>query len=164
MADDEELMSQVKVFHNHKRHRIKMVIVIGGNGTIIQASSFFPEKIPPMIGFKIEAGKIPILRNDFKDILREAFQPEPKTVSQIRLSCKFLTKSGEVDKTFVAVNEVSIHRGNYPKAISFDVQIGDQSLSMAGDGVLISTPFGSSGYSHSIGGTIMEPGLPCIQV
>lgn len=144
-SGDQELLSQVNVFHSVSRHRIKLMLLVGGNGTILQGSNFFPKEIPPMIGFKIEAGKIPVLRNGFQDILNDAFKSEPKTVSQIRLSCKLQTKSGKADKKLVAVNEVSLYRGSYTKSISFDIQIGDRSLSLSGDGVLVSTPFGSSG-------------------
>jgi len=105
------------VFHNHKRHSIKLVLVVGGNSTTQLASSLFPDMVPPMVGFQVGLKDV---RDDFKSVLKTVFQSsEVETVQQTRLQCKFqMSKSPLAAKKHMALSEVTLHRGNYPKVIS----------------------------------------------
>lgn len=79
---------------------------------------------------------------------------------------KYPTIEVEIDKSFSfhCLNEVSI-RSSIIKTISLDVFIDDLHFeTFRGDGIVISTPTGSTGYNKSVNGAIVDPLLPCYQV
>jgi NAD kinase len=109
-SEDDKMMSYVKVFHGHKRHTVKLVLVVGDNSTTRLASSLFPDMVPPMVGFQVGLNEV---KADFKTILETVIQSsEVKIVKQTRLQCEFPSSA-----RYQAVSEVTLYRGNYPKVI-----------------------------------------------
>ncbi len=105
-SEDDKMMSYVQVFHGHKRHTVKLVLVVGDNSTTRLASSLFPD----MVGFQVGLNEV---KADFKTVLENVFQSsEVKTVKQTRLQCEFPSSA-----RYQAVSEVTLYRGNYPKVI-----------------------------------------------
>ena len=69
------------------------------------------------------------------------------------------------EQFITAVNDFSINRSMIGGILSFNLFVNDIKVAhMAGDGLVISTPFGSTAYSLSCGGPILDPGLPAILV
>ena len=66
---------------------------------------------------------------------------------------------------FHILNEVVIDRGPSPYSVQLDIYIDDVKLtSMIGDGIIISTPTGSTAYSMSAGGSLVQPNMDCISL
>ena len=167
--NEQEMLNVVKVFHNHKRQNVDMILIVGSDKSpILQAGKLFPQRVPPLIKFSLETQKgvrrQTFCRRQMEAIIQMFGNPERKTVDQLRLDCTIFSKSGNPSKSGTATNEVSIHRGDYAKAITFDVLIGSKSLTVSGDGIVVGTPFGSTAYTQALGGSILDPKLACIQV
>jgi NAD+ kinase len=164
-----QMLKVVKVFHNHKRHHSDMTIIVGSDkSTILQAGMLFPQTAPPMIEFSLEIAKRARRSSFFKRQIQAIFKtfgnPGRLVRHQLRLNCTIHPQFGNPVDSFCAINEVSIHRGDYAKAIEFDVLIGSKRLTMSGDGLVVATPFGSTAYTQALGGSILESTLSCFQV
>ena len=146
---------------------LDMVIVVGGDGSIIDASSIAIEQDIPLLG--INMGKIGYLTEldpDAIDLL------DRLTTGEFSVSCKMLLSvvkhkpSGDdIVSDRLAVNDVIISHGNYLGLADMRVENcrGDQ-VSYRADALVLSTPQGSTAYSLSAGGPIISHSIDCITV
>lgn len=148
-----------------------LVIAIGGDGTFIQsvhntllAENYLPDRSPLFIG--IHTGHLGFLqeidKNEiddfFKILLEERFRIEKVCLEDI----KVFTKDNVVD--LFALNEMAIRHSEL-KTLYLDVTINGKNLEhFAGDGLIISTPIGSTAYNLSAFGSIIYPSLNTIQI
>lgn len=139
-----------------------LIIVIGGDGNMLGMARFFSKYNIPLIG--INRGNLGFLT----DI-------DPSTVFEQLYSClerndffieeRFLLeanieRNGKIIKNNNALNEVRITPYNIRKIMEFEVYIdGKFAFSQRADGLLISTPTGSTGYSLASGGPILTPNM-----
>lgn len=78
-----------------------------------------------------------------------------------RLACQ-IPSSGE---NVAATNDVTVHRGTYPGTVGIEVAVDGRGIArFVGDGAVVSSPTGSTGYSLSAGGPAVHPGLACLLV
>lgn len=137
------------------------VAAVGGDGTMLGASQLAILRGLPLFG--INSGRVGFLcAFDAKDI--ESITLED--INTLRLSRRALleVRCGETDVHY-AVNEVTINKADFAKTVEFELYYGDNSLgNMRADGVIISTPTGSTGYSLSAGGPITDPSLAAMIV
>mgnify|MGYP001269119684 CR=1 FL=1 len=136
---------------------IDLVLVIGGDGTIISAIRTLLNFKIPFLGINI--GKLGFLT----DIDLESIEQElPKIFSgkfvSERRPLLEVTLSNEDKK--MAVNEVVFHSGKVAEMMSFSIYLGDKLISNhKSDGVIVSSATGSTGYCFSGGGPIIHPTL-----
>ena len=138
---------------------IDLFISVGGDGTILDATTLIRDTGIPIIG--VNTGRLGFLADIAKDQI-------PKTIKQLvnkRFSIDQRTLLRlETDKPIFgdlnfALNEVTISRKDTTSMITITTYINDQYLnSYWADGLIISTPTGSTGYSLSCGGPIVMPG------
>lgn len=139
-------------------------IVIGGDGTFINAchDSAFSEI--PFIGINTgHLGFYQEIASTDLDIVINAIKNEDKQIQKIKLvECIIKTKDKEY--SYYAVNEIVL-KAQYAFIINFDMYVNDIFLqSFAGDGVIFSTPSGSTAYSLSAGGSILFQTLNGFQI
>lgn len=130
------------------------IITLGGDGTLIRtANKFFNYQIP-LIG--INLGNLGYLTEIEKHNIKEGLDALIK--GEYHLESRMMLV-GNIDKSnLVALNDIVITCKNRPSIISFDVRINGKFLhSYKADGVIISTPTGSTGYNMSAGGPIVDP-------
>ena len=136
---------------------IDLVLVIGGDGTIISAIRTLLNFKIPFLGINI--GKLGFLTDiDLESIEQELpkifsgkFVSERRPLLEVTLSNK--------DKK-MAVNEVVFHSGKVAEMMSFSIYLGDKLISNhKSDGVIVSSATGSTGYCFSGGGPIIHPTL-----
>ena len=136
---------------------IDLVLVIGGDGTIISAIRTLLNFKIPFLGINI--GKLGFLTDiDLESIEQELpkifsgkFVSEQRPLLEVTLSNK--------DKK-MAVNEVVFHSGKVAEMMSFSIYLGDKLISNhKSDGVIVSSATGSTGYCFSGGGPIIHPTL-----
>lgn len=144
---------------------VDAVIVLGGDGAILHAAVPAAQKGIKIIG--INYGTLGFLTEYEKD--ERAFVKELLSLLEQGL-CKIVKRSllevtiGE--KTFYALNEIAIQRDNsptsaaYTKILSVEFSAKEGKEVIAGDGLLICTPTGSTAYSLSAGGAILTPEVP----
>lgn len=134
-------------------------IVLGGDGTIIQVAGELAQKGIPLIG--INLGKLGFLAEIDQD---EIF---PTLDKLMRDDCSVEDRmmlegtpviNGTRGKSSLALNDIVITRSGPMRAIDYDIYVNDKHLTtITGDGIVVSTPTGSTGYSMSAGGPIVEP-------
>ncbi|KAI0748799.1 ATP-NAD kinase [Irpex lacteus] len=173
----------VRVFHEDRKDRpegvepwrpgvdseqIDLVVTLGGDGTILHASSLFKSgQVPPVLSFSMGTlgFLLPFHIDDFVKALESAFEGKATVLHRMRLSCSFQRKDGsEKDaEPWQVMNEVALHRGASPHLNTIDVYVDGQHLTEAvSDGIIVSTPTGSTAYSLSAGGPIVHPSLSAL--
>ncbi|SGZ40144.1 related to NADH kinase POS5, mitochondrial [Hanseniaspora guilliermondii] len=153
-----------------------LMITLGGDGTILHAVGMFNKNIVPPI-LPISLGTLgfllPYQISEFDQAFQAISNNKSKVISRTRLACylkdDILKKpssdcSGKYEKV-LAMNDIFIYRGNSPHLLNLDIYIDGEKLTTAiADGVILSTPTGSTAYSLSSGGSIVSPGVPCIML
>lgn len=135
-----------------------MVLSIGGDGTFLRAASRVGKKEIPILG--INTGRLGFLADVSPDQMEEAFDEiyagkylaEPRRVLH-------LTTEGHVLKGYpYGLNEIAVLKRDSSSMISIRAYINNELLcSYQADGLIISTPTGSTGYALSVGGPILVP-------
>jgi NAD+ kinase len=135
-------------------HHCDIIILIGGDGTFLSVATYAVEAGIPVGGFNLgHLGFLTELNKDMMDeSLTDIFQGEPRISDRKLLAIDF---KGE---RFIALNDVVAHKGNIARIIKLLVDVDHQYVAeYSGDGLIISTPTGSTAYSLSSGGPIVAP-------
>ena len=136
-----------------------MVIVLGGDGTLMRVAKQCSTLNLPILG--INLGHVGFLAQTNVDGMEKALD---RLVEKDYLLEKRMMLNGKVyrDGKLIfesnSLNDVCINRGGMLQILNYDISVNDMFLkSYAADGVIISTPTGSTGYNLSAGGPIVEP-------
>ncbi|MCK4750033.1 MAG: NAD kinase, partial [Bacteroidales bacterium] len=130
---------------------------VGGDGTFLEAVSILQDYGIPIVG--INTGRLGFLADISPDsiesaihfILQENYKLEKRSLVQLEL------ENGEWEGFSCALNEISIQK-RYSSMITIHTYLNDSYLnSYWADGLIISTPTGSTAYSMSVGGPVMSP-------
>lgn len=143
---------------------IDLIMVIGGDGSMLAAARKLVKYDVPMLG--INRGRLGFLT----DILPGEIETEVARVlaGEFKESSRFLLnvdikRNGEVIATGDALNDIVLHPGKSVRMMEFELYIDGQIVySQRSDGLIISTPTGSTAYALSGGGPILHPGLDAI--
>ncbi len=135
------------------------IIIIGGDGTMIQAARELVRFNLPIIG--IDLGTLGYLAevepDDIEDALDRLFSGEYHIEERILLEGTVITDGKESYKGH-ALNDIVLGRSGFSRIVTVKVCANDQLLgSYRGDGVIIATPTGSTAYNLSAGGPILLP-------
>lgn len=145
--------------------KVKYVIAIGGDGTMLRAVHKFIDQIDDIIIFGIRSGHLGFFTDfseDMLDDLIRGIMTEEFQITSFRLgSAHVQSKAGK--ETYYALNEFQILESN--RVVVFDVKIDDELFeTFRGNGLCLSTPAGSTGTNKSIGGAILDPNLDAMQL
>lgn len=137
-----------------------LLISIGGDGTILRAITFVGNLDIAIVG--INTGRLGFLAtvqtNQISDALSDIFNKNYKISERTVLEVNVSPKNNLVSQTNFALNEVTLSRKNTTSMITVDTHLNDEYLtSYWADGLILSTPTGSTGYSLSCGGPIISP-------
>jgi NAD+ kinase len=143
-----------------------LAIAVGGDGTLLGMARVVAARHVPLVG--INLGHLGFLTDIPADalipmvtaLLDGEFTEEPR----LMLDAEILRGDVSIFKT-VAFNDVVFSRGAMGTMIEFSVEVnGEFVYSLRADGVIVSTPTGSTAYALSSGGPILQPGLPAISL
>lgn len=139
-----------------------VAVTVGGDGTIIHNAKFAALYDKPLLG--VNLGRIGFVANiepDELDELKKLLTGDYRIQRRMLLE---ITKSGGAESvTYTAVNEAVIHRDSLSSMVDISVGIGgERIISYRADGMLFATPTGSTAYSFSAGGPVIEPDMRCI--
>lgn len=147
----------------------ELAVVFGGDGTLLSAARMLAGLSMPMLG--VNMGKLGFLADFSVDDLKKHFDvilagDVPPTE---RMMCDVTVYGGAADglPKFVSpvANDVAISAGEPFRMIDLRVdQAGNEIAQYRGDGLIVSTPSGSTGYNMSAGGPIVEPTLEAITI
>ena len=135
------------------------IFVLGGDGTLIRTATRLVSRNIPLIG--VNLGTVGYLCElEAKDIfaaIRQLLQ-DNYTIEERMLLTGHGVMQGENTKERVALNEITIHSAGTLSIINLVVSVNGKYLhTFHGDGVIVSTPTGSTGYNMSAGGPIVDP-------
>lgn len=136
------------------------LISIGGDGTILRAVTYIKDLEIPVIG--INTGRLGFLatiqKDEIESALTEILGGNYKTSKRSLLSITTSTKNKDIEALNFALNEIAVSRKNTTSMITVETQLNDEYLtSYWADGLIVSTPTGSTGYSLSCGGPVITP-------
>ncbi|MBN2214742.1 MAG: NAD kinase [Bacteroidales bacterium] len=151
---------KLKVFESEDEldSDINFIVSIGGDGTFLEAIPYALHYDVPVIG--LNSGRLGFLANISKEEIRSAFEAIIGKNYQIeyRTLLKFISPDACVQKLKYALNEITIQKKG-SSMITIDAYLNDEYLSTYWtDGLIVSTPTGSTAYSISVGGPIVMPG------
>jgi len=140
--------------------KIDYVIALGGDGTILRMFHRHPEIEAPILG--INLGSLGFLTDvpisEIYPSLQELISEKCKV--QERIVIEGETFKGE---KCLAVNDLVVHRGQNPSLVDLAIHVNGEYLNtFSADGVIISTPGGSTAYSLAAGGPIVNPALDAL--
>ena len=136
-----------------------LIMVLGGDGSILSTARRLNNNPIPVIG--VNLGKFGFLAEYSLDELKESFKQittgRLKTSSLMMLDC-LINRGNKKNGPFIALNDVVITRGSISRMVYFRLFIDGKEITVFGaDGVIISTPVGSTAYSLSAGGPLVAP-------
>jgi NAD+ kinase len=144
----------------------RLAIVLGGDGTVLSAARQLAPLGIPLLG--INTGHMGFLTEIYLNQLAEAIEhilQEKYTIEERSMLTVRLFREQDLLWEALSLNEVVIHREPLTSMCHFEIQIGHHApVDIAADGVIISTPTGSTAYSLSAGGPVVTPDVPVLQL
>jgi len=137
-----------------------LLISIGGDGTILRAVTYVRNHNIPIVG--INTGRLGFLATIQTEAIADAFSEIVKDNYKISertlLAVETQPLNADIEHTNFALNEIAISRKNTTSMITVETHLDDEHLtSYWADGLIVSTPTGSTGYSLSCGGPVISP-------
>lgn len=143
-----------------------LVIVVGGDGSLLRGARALAKYNVPLLG--VNRGRLGFLtditpddiENKVDDVLSGKFTSEKRFLLDMEVS-----RQGAIVDTADALNDVVLHPGQFIHMLEFEIYVdGIFVTSQRSDGVIVSTPTGSTAYSLSGGGPILHPKLDAIVI
>ena len=143
----------------------ELIIVIGGDGSVIDASVLAVKHNIPLIGVNLgNLGYLAEIETESLSTIEGIFRGEYKIEEKMLLSAEKIANNGEktVSERY-AVNDVIISHESYLGVAEFKLITDDsESVKYRADGIILSTPAGSTAYSLSAGGPVVDHGINAI--
>lgn len=134
-----------------------IIIALGGDGTILRFARQAAIENKPILG--VNLGKLGFLAevstDELSDCIDEILRGDYLISSRLTIACSL---PGEVNNEIFGINDIVIDRGGLLRVIDIETYVdNDYLITFKGDGLIVSTPTGSTGYSLSCGGPIVAP-------
>jgi len=141
-----------------------LVMVLGGDGTLLAAARAIGRRETPL--FPVNVGSLGFLTaitiDELYPELERAFRGEHR-IAKRRLLATEVVRGGEVVAAYEALNDAVLTKASIARMIDLDAHVDEQFVcAYKADGLIISTPTGSTAYSLSAGGPIIFPSVPAI--
>lgn len=142
----------------------ELVISIGGDGSFLKTIHDFDFPEVPVVGINTgHLGFFPDISPDNIDTFIDAYLKEDYIIQDIPLICAKVCTDKHCFDVF-AINEVVI-KGDKSRTIHINLKVNDKHIQkFSGDGMIISTPTGSTAYNYAAGGSIVDPSLSLMQL
>ncbi|XP_046405371.1 NAD kinase-like isoform X2 [Ischnura elegans] len=174
--------------------KIDFIICLGGDGTLLYASLLFQQSVPPVMAFHLGSlGFLtPFEFENFQEQVTNVLEGHAALTLRSRLRCIIMRKGDECGSNLLTsssssssssssggkqrqgppsptnllvLNEVVIDRGPSPYLSNIDLFLdGKHITSVQGDGLIVSTPTGSTAYAVAAGASMIHPSVPAIMV
>ncbi len=143
-----------------------VVIVLGGDGTLVSVARYLAPAPRPLIG--VNLGRVGFLAEIAPGDWRDAFTAMLRdgVLLEEGLALRYcLNRRGVFPASGLAVNDIVISRGGPARLVSLELTVGGIRLAtLRADGLILSTPTGSTGYTGSARGPLLSPGLAAYAV
>ncbi|MBW7934173.1 MAG: NAD(+)/NADH kinase [Gemmatimonadaceae bacterium] len=143
------------------------VLAFGGDGTLLRAARMLDGAPAPIFG--VNLGKLGFLTTcraeDFAAVLPRFARGEYTAEPRMAIEAQAHLGATPVGPRLRALNDIVLHKGGFARVLRLDLTVGGEKLGViAADGIVISTPTGSTAYSLSAGGPIVDPSHESIVV
>ncbi|XP_026285075.1 NAD kinase isoform X2 [Frankliniella occidentalis] len=185
--DFHDVSGKLQTFRDGKDEltdKIDFIICLGGDGTLLYASLLFQRSVPPVMAFHLGSlGFLtPFQFENFEAQITEVLEGNAALTLRSRLECIIERGDGEdgdgelvprvtgrgrrgMPTSLLVLNEVVIDRGPSPYLSNIDLYLdGKLITSVQGDGLIVSTPTGSTAYAVAAGASMIHPSVPAIMV
>ena len=141
-----------------------LILVLGGDGTILQTARKAAINGKPILG--INLGRMGYLAEaeiaDFEKTLESLIDGSYIIEERMMLEAK-LKRQGKVISHYLALNDIAVAKGSFSRIIQLTAYINDIMVNhYSADGLLVSSPTGSTAYSLSAGGPVIDPEMECL--
>ena len=146
--------------------RAELILVLGGDGTLIHAARMVRGRAVPILG--VNLGSLGFLtevpRSELFARLPEVLSGRAHLHTRMKLACR-LHRGGKAIVEDEVLNDVVINRGALARIADHEVSLDGQYMTtFKSDGVIFATPTGSTAYALAAGGPILHPALECTVV
>ena len=148
--------SLISLKYNDFVSKIDLIIVFGGDGTLLRAARNYLEHNIPILG--INMGTVGFLTDikieDFESVIKDVL------VGNCEIEERNLVCASFGNNSVYGLNEIVIHSGAYTQLMRYRLSVNEKIVyEQRSDGLIIATPTGSTAYALSAGGPIIHPGV-----
>lgn len=141
--------------------RVDLVIVLGGDGTLLATARALDRNPVPVLA--VNLGGLGFLtmvtREELYPALEVVLSGQFHTEPRVRIEAE-VVRAGQRAGSFLALNDVVLNKGAIARVLDFDVRVDGQFISTyKSDGLIVSTPTGSTAYSLAAGGPVVAPSV-----
>lgn len=146
--------------------KVEVIVVLGGDGTLISVARSVGSRAVPILG--VNLGSLGFLT----EITLDELYPQLERVisgnfsvsERIRLDCH-IKRDGDNVAEYQVLNDVVINKGALARIVDIEIWVGrDYLTTFKADGLIISSPTGSTAYNMAAGGPIVYPGVNCLMI
>ncbi len=166
---EEIVKKEYKTFSSYKDldSSFDVLVSIGGDGTILRAATYVRDTGIPIIG--VNAGRLGFLakvqKENIETFLQLVLENKYSISKRTLLSLELNPKNSEIEDLNFAMNEITVSRKDTTSMITIETYLNGEYLnSYWADGLIISTPTGSTGYSLSCGGPVLTPDVKSLVI
>lgn len=143
------------------------MIAFGGDGTLLRAARLLGDSAKPVFG--VNLGKLGFLTTcraqEFAALLPRFARGDYRADERMTIEAQKVDADGATGVRLRALNDIVLHKGGFARILRLTLSVSGERLGvLAADGIVISTPTGSTAYSLSAGGPIVEPEFESILV
>ena len=144
---------------------IDLLMTLGGDGTVLRGARLLGGRQVPLLG--INLGRLGFLTccraDEFETAIRRVASGDFLAQPRMMLDVRALDADKRERQRWGALNDAVLHKGGFARVVSLRVWVDEELIaSYAADGLVISTPTGSTGYSLSAGGPVVVPTVESI--
>ncbi len=145
---------------------VDMIVVLGGDGTLISVARAIGDLGTPILG--VNLGSLGFLteitRSELFEVLGKVLEERYAVSDRLMLEA-VVSRKGSVANTYQLLNDVVINKGALARIIDMEVHVNESYLTtFKADGLIISSPTGSTAYNMAAGGPIIYPGTDCFVI
>jgi len=153
--------SEKCVTRNEMPSLVDLIIVLGGDGTLLATARVLNRKPVPLLAVNLGGlGFLTVItRDELYSTLERVLAGDFRTERRVQIEAEVM-RAGEVISSFLALNDVVLNKGAIARVLDFDVRVDGQFISSyKADGLIVSTPTGSTAYSLAAGGPVIAPSV-----
>lgn len=164
LSDRKKKVVVIDPFKQKTMPRLDMVIVLGGDGTLLSVARWMAGNAIPILA--VNMGNLGFLTevtlSELYSSLEHVFQKEYLEDPRMMLTC-VIERGRKIIKKPTVLNDIVVNKGPFARLIKMEVSVDGQFVtSLQGDGLIIASSTGSTGYTLSAGGPIVHPSVDAI--
>lgn len=156
-----EKPDQCVLTRNEMPGHVDVIIVLGGDGTLLATARALNRKLVPLLAVNLGGlGFLTVITQDeLYPTLEMVLAGDFKSERRVQIEAEVI-RADEVISSFLALNDVVLNKGAIARVLDFGVRVDGQFISTyKADGLIVSTPTGSTAYSLAAGGPVIAPSV-----